>query len=336
MNKRAMIVIFSVVIAVLIGIMIWEISAHSSWNNFSAGSSPVSRAGLSPGVAFEFAAADVRELDVDLLSEAVRIETGDGDKVVVEQTASRDIPSRDQIFCGLRGGILTVQSPVSGVYSCGPDVRVSSEVVVRIPESLRAAANVETMSGRIQAASLQFTDLSMQSASGSISLQNVTARETDLETMSGDIDVADCRLEALESEAASGSIQVEGDVAQTVQFESASGAQYFRGTAGDFSASSASGDIRAELEGTAGIRAETMSGTVEVTCPDASRLQQIEAETASGSVRIGVPRGTALQLNFESGSGTLSLDEAGGIRIGSGIAVDVETMSGDLSVRGLA
>lgn len=332
MNKRAMIVIFSVVVVVLLVVLIWGISVRDGWNGW--GAPPLrSSAGLEAGTMFEYPAADVRTLNLNLLSEEVIIVPADAAVVRVEQAGSADMPAEYRVRSGLQGDILVVQSSRRLRMSCGFDYPYDSTVRITVPKSALLELNIDILSGSVDVQDLQFHDVDIDAASGRIFLRNVSAENISAEAASGSVQIGPGTFRTLRCETASGDIDVEADVDGTAALSSMSGGQRFTGSCGEFDAEAASGDIDAEIRGAAAVGAESMSGSVNLKCADASRLSRIEADTASGDVTLTVPAGTALSLNYETMSGSLNLDEQSVLLGSSGIEVNVDTASGDLNIR---
>lgn len=371
MKKRTMIVIFSVVIVALTVALIWGISVQDGWHSHYLGG-PFDDAGLGKGVSFEYPVSDISRLDLQLTSEAVRIEPTDGSILRIEQTAERDIPEAFQIRCGLRGDQLTVRGGPHDIVSCGFNDILYSQVTLQVPRDAVLALQLDTASGAVSAADLAFDAVEIATASGDMDLRDVRAAETVCSAASGSVRITGSELQtlrcstasggitvdaavegeaelsslsgsqsfqgsagSLRAEAASGRISADADVRGTVHLETMSGGQSFSGRCSDLSLEAASGDARAEVRGAATIEAESASGTVELICPDVSRLELVEADTASGNVMLSVPEGTALSLDYDSASGQLNLGEMAGLLSGSGIKVKVSTMSGDLILRAL-
>lgn len=337
MSKRAMIIIFSVVIVVLVIMLIWGISMRDGWSGWNWGISfGGGSAGLTAGTTFEYPLSDVQEVDLNLLSEGVAIEPTDGDVIRVEQISERGIPNEFRMRCGVQGGRLLIESGVQPVVSCGFNSTYHSDIRVSIPRKAVLTTSIDALSGRVEIRDLELADLDVDAASGQVSLRNVTARAVSAETASGNVNVAAGSFDSLRCETASGSIDVEADVRGEAHLSSMSGAQRFNGTCSEFDSEAASGDVSAEVRGAATIDAEAMSGNVNLVCPDVAGLNLVDVETASGQVSLSVPEGTALSVDFESMSGNLRLDEMGGLLVGSGgVQVNVETASGDLTVRSL-
>lgn len=336
MKRNTMIVIFSVVIITLLVVLIWGISVRDGWNGWRReDASGWPAADLKSGVVFEYDAADVQEVNIDLLSEEVQIEPAEGSTIRVEQLAASDIPSREQIRCGLRGSSLTVQAPAAWNASCVGWGHLPTSVRVSVPKQAALRLGIDVLSGSVNARDLRFRDMDVDAASGSIRLEGITADGASFQTASGSISIAGGSFRSLNCETASGEIDAETGVDGTVSLSSMSGGQRFSGSCSEFHAEAASGDVDAEIRGASSVSAEAMSGRVNLVCPDVSRLSLVRAETASGAVSLAFPRGTSLALDFESMSGRLNTAAAGELRIGSGIQVEVETASGDLTVRSL-
>ena len=202
MNKKVMIVIFSVIIVVLVIMLIWGISWRDGWNRLPAGG--WNTAGLEAGTTFEFDAGEVDELRVDLMAENVQIEPTSGTKIRVEQTAAQALDGRDRVRCGLLGRTLVVESGRRGTFSFWAMPSIGSTVRILVPEAAMLKAEIDTMSGRTEVQDLQWRDFNADSASGDIRLENTVARSASAEAISGSVRIENCEFDEMRCGATSG------------------------------------------------------------------------------------------------------------------------------------
>lgn len=345
MNRRGLIILFSLVIAILVIVLIWGITG--SWAGFT---SAVNMQGLERLAEFETSADKISGLELDFRSADIVIKPAAGDRITIVQDGFSALPDHEQMRCGVRGstvvaGVPSATSPVS----CMGNISQQSVVTIEVPAQARLTVKTNTLSGNVEIGDLELADCSADSLSGRFSIKNVHAQLVSLETASGDIEVTGmtCRqldadslsgrvfLEAetdgnISADTASGDIELRGN-AQEVEMETASGSIGFRGSAQEVNTETASGQTTLEVEKAHSIRTEAMSGDIEIICPEAADLRSVRADTASGSVELDLPRDTALNLDFDSASGQLLTDSAGGLILGDGrgTEVRVSTASGN-------
>jgi hypothetical protein len=150
---------------------------------------------------------------------------------------------------------------------------------------------------------------------------NTASGDVDLEEISGDIDL----------KSASGDVRVRrGD--GRVRVNSASGDIELGETGGDVQVNVASGDIAID-DAQASVRARSASGDVRV---GSARSGEVQVDTASGDVHVGVAAGTGVYLDLTSMSGdtTTDLDIKGEAPSDAEheMRLRIRTMSGDISV----
>jgi len=195
-------------------------------------------------------------------------------------------------------------------------LRVNVEVF--IPASNKSIT-IQTSSGKIEAAGV-YTASSMfiESSSGSISVNAVTANRINIEASSGNINYKTSNGNTIVS-TSSGRI-VLGSMNGNVRAESSSGAIEINQVNGTLTARATSGSIRSgSVNGNAAINtssgiivlggingnvhAESSSGNVH--CDLAENADDVSIKTASGSVAIGIPKNQAYNLYARTSSGRL-------------------------------
>ncbi len=121
---------------------------------------------------------------------------------------------------------------------------------------------------------------------------------------------------------ASGDVGVR-DVTGAIRTRTASGDVAMRGVGGEIAFHAASGDLHAEAVAPVRLRAETMSGDVEL---DGPRFDAADVRTLSGDVELSGTFERAGVHAIETTSGDIELS------VNGGVTIDVRTVSGDLDV----
>ena len=272
-----------------------------------------------------FSPGEVKALQIDWISGGVSVERWDGKELVVREKASAKLSEDECLRFRLSGGTLSI-------LPCANKVRALPEkqLTVLVPQSLT------------------LSELTADAASASVALRSLDVGGTvDLNSASGSLQLEDCRCAALELDSASGSRQVlRCEVRGAVETDSASGS-FTAEELGCLSlnAGSTSGSLKIgalscdtlKLSSVSGSQrvsglecrtAESSSTSGSVRLDFAAAPAGMKVETTSGSVELTFPKGTGIDLDFDRTSGSLH-----GEVLRGPIPVDVETTSGSLTIR---
>lgn len=272
-----------------------------------------------------FSPGEVKALQIDWISGGVNVERWDGKELVVREKASAKLSEDECLRFRLNGGTLSI-------LPCANKVRALPEkqLTVLVPQSLT------------------LSELTADAASASVALRSLDVGGTvDLDSASGSLQLEDCRCAALELDSASGSRQVLCcEVRGAVETDSASGS-FTAEELGCLSlnAGSTSGSLKIgalscdtlKLSSVSGSQrvsglecrtAESSSTSGSVRLDFAAAPAGVKVETTSGSVELTFPKGTGIDLDFDRTSGSLH-----GEVLRGPIPVDVETTSGSLTIR---
>ena len=272
-----------------------------------------------------FSPGEVKALQIDWISGGVNVERWDGKELVVREKASAKLSEDECLRFRLSGGTLSI-------LPCANKVRALPEkqLTVLVPQSLT------------------LSELTADAASASVALRSLDVGGTvDLNSASGSLQLEDCRCAALELDSASGSRQVlRCEVRGAVETDSASGS-FTAEELGCLSlnAGSTSGSLKIgalscdtlKLSSVSGSQrvsglecrtAESSSTSGSVRLDFAAAPAGVKVETTSGSVELTFPKGTGIDLDFDRTSGSLH-----GEVLRGPIPIDVETTSGSLTIR---
>jgi len=259
------------------------------------------------GKTYSLDAARVRALDVDWPDGSVTIGPGEDDKIVFTQSGAgltADLEWKTE------NGTLYIQTERRFLWA-----GTAGHLQILLPQSL--AEDLE--------------ELTVDTASAPITVQQLSARRLTLDTASGAMELTDTAAGTADLDSASGRIAYRGS-AENLTADTASGAIEISltGEGDELHLDSTSGAITAGAERLREITAETASGRIELSIADLSVLQDVEVDTVSGRVELRLPEGSGIQTDFETVSGRMTSDFAGGTR---GPEVDVSTVSGNLTIR---
>jgi len=211
----------------------------------------------------------------------------------------------------------------------------SNDVVVNVRVPDGAAIEVATGSGEITAEG-RFGAASIETSSGDTSLESV-AGDLDVRTKSGDVSAKEVTGETRIT-SASGDVRC-GHLAGPVTVKTASGDVTVESARGALSVQTASGDIRAGELAT-GCELKSASGDQRVDRLIAGRAR---LETVSGDLTVGIARSTVVAVDAETVSGDLFSEielDPDGPPTGDWDHGDVQrvelkarTVSGDVNIR---
>lgn len=203
-----------------------------------------------------------------------------------------------------------------GLFSFRADFNTNTDVIVDVPENLRAAIDCKTGSGDIcyelrAALSVTLTTGSgdieidscavggmaeMKTGSGEIKIDELMAESIEITVSSGDVDASSLTAKALKVAAVSGDIEIdEAFIADKAVIKSVSGDVELCMASplkvGSFE--SVSGDLNIELYGHGeeySVSAKSVSGDVEAPEDKAEAPNAVRARTTSGDIKVVIAR----------------------------------------------
>lgn len=251
------------------------------------------------------------------------------DATEVEHRPSRDEAGTDVVVVnvprpgGILRSLLNVNSPVTVSVHLpeGADVEVSTAAGDITADGAFGGATLNTASGGIRVTAVS-GDLHANTASGDFSVVSVTGK-AELASASGDIDC--------------------GTLEGRARIRTASGDVSVKVGRSHVTVESASGDVRIG-EISDGCQVKTASGDQELERAVSGRAR---LETMTGDVTVGVARGTMVEVDAETLSGSISSDialgderpappapdSAGADHDNAWLELRARTVSGDLTIK---
>lgn len=165
--------------------------------------------------------------------------------------------------------------------------------------------------------------------------RNLTLSKLDIESVNGNVNV-NCNLGAVDIENYNGNITVAG-TATKVDVESFNGNIVVDSNASIVDIESGNGSI--EVNGTVSyIDIESANGNITAACTQA--LMELDINNACGNVNLNIAEERGFRLEYETYSGKMSSSFSGQLTmqgrvyvyLGGGAIIDVETVSGSLSL----
>ena len=195
--------------------------------------------------------------------------------------------------------------------------------------------HVETLSGDIEAETVQAEEFILSSHSGDIKVRNAEGN-LKCRTLSGDVEVSGCKgnltlsstsgdieaeadcVEMLRAKSTSGDVDIKCEEAVMVEAVSTSGDMDVEGQIQNIKLNSTSGDVRARIESPSAVLAESKSGDIELILRGCSGMQGT-TDTRSGDVDVDFE-----QVKYRMGTGFAWGDGS--------TQVAVKTTSGDIRI----
>ena len=265
------------------------------------------------------AEVDTIEVDWPRGEAAIRIDIAQTQIRLTETRAESDPPA----FWALRGGVLSIRASsmpriigknlelllppsLGDRLNCVKLNGVSAELSLRDLQTKEL--QIQTVSGDVEAARIHADRFRVEGASADLEL-DLDARQVLLKTFSGDIQLLTDSAERIETSTVSGDVGVKGRTDE-LTIHSTSGDLSFEGAAGQVNVSSVSGEAELELS----------------VCP-----RRLQAATTSGDIRIVLPQGSVCQLQFQSVSGELEVDDIAS-NVPGAAPFSIRTVSGDVTI----
>ena len=237
----------------------------------------------------------------------------------------------------LSGGVLSIQFASPGIYK---DVK-SKDLTVTLPSLVKLSdVEIEGASSVIKLASISASELSVETASGSICVTD-SRIDTDItaQSASGDITISNCTaVGGIYAECTSGGITIKDTTANSVEADTASGNILLSllGSCKEIECDSASGRIEATADRLNSAKLEAASGNIMLSVENIP--SSIDIETASGDVTLEIPYG-GFSFRVDTASGEFRCDHSASISSGryqigtGGPTYDIETASGNITIR---
>ncbi|TFG60445.1 MAG: hypothetical protein E4H36_12085 [Spirochaetales bacterium] len=177
---------------------------------------------------------------------------------------------------------------------------------VQLPESFDGEMAVRSTSGNIEANTLRLSMLDLETSSGNIKAELLSADNLTAHSTSGNIIINDIEAEKAEITSTSGNTRITSGKAETYRQESRSGTLWV-GTleASEASLTSTSGGITVD-NAAGGIKFSSTSGNVRLSFSAIRQL--ITGSSTSGNVTLTLPGGSAFVLDLKTASGSLKSD----------------------------
>lgn len=280
------------------------------------------------GVRYEYtwdpAEHETAGLDVEWINGTVDITVGNGDLIRIAEKSDRVLKDDEKLQLSQSGGTLKIKWN-SALISFSIFQNNRKNLTVEVPRAV--AESMELLkcsgtSGTVTAADFTAEKLEFSTVSGSISLSGLQGTAADISTVSGSVDVESLELsENLHVSSTSGALSLSGTRAGTAGLSTTSGSISYIGTAGEFSASTVSASVRADLD----------------SCPEKAEMSSV-----SGGLTLAIPENRGFEVQYDSISGKFKSDFAltgsdggksgRGRYSGGDASFDFSTTSGDMQV----
>lgn len=288
-----------------------------------------STAGLSLGGQQEhtFECTNVKHIDISELSESIRIERGNSDKLTIVYYTPENKNNVDVKEVNGTVSFSRIKNNVS--LTVGFELGDTSTVVT-LPKNFDGKIKASSTSGSVNIASVDCEDLLVKSSSGSVKLENITSKKSSeisttsgsikvsslttaddflLKTSSGSIDIEAATCKKLEAESTSGSTKITDVSSETSSFEASSGNIKLENfsSKGKIVMKSTSGNIRFEKLVSDEIILESSSGSVSGSIKGSEKDYSILTKTSSGTCNLDNKRDGSKTLDAKTTSGSIRI-----------------------------
>ena len=237
-------------------------------------------------------AENVNVIDIDWMTGAVYIIGHSGEDIIITEFSQRNVRNNQRMYIRQSGDTVHVQFTESRVTVAN---NLSKRLEVFVPQAQLDSISVQTISGRVVAEHLSADNLQIQTTSGRIVVDNTQAETIDLRTVSG-------RIETRRTEAG------------RIRSQTTSGRHEINGAFGVINASSVSG----RLELTSSVLPESVNGN-----------------TTSGRIELTIPNDGTINVNHSQVTGRFSSELPMTSQADADVEVTLSTTSGRISIYAL-
>ena len=235
---------------------------------------------------YSVSADSVDSIKINWITGGITVTPYSGDVILITESAQRELSEGEKLRLGSSGGVLTIDFHEDRTILRMPHKKLD----ILVPEDL----------------SKGMRKLIVDSVSGSVSVENVSAAELKVSSISGSLRLTDIIAEAVNIDSTSGSIAVSGLNSGDMSIRSISGAVSLSATgAANIKCSTTSSSI--EMKGSFGsATVSTVSGRVAI--ESAIIPESLSVDTTSGRIDVTVPNEGAVSVYHSSTSGRFSSD----------------------------
>lgn len=241
-------------------------------------------------------AQEITDLDLNWATGTVNLQVGEGEEIILSETASRDLEEKEQMRWKAENGKLTIRyCRRDGLrwFSFGKKT-VEKDLTLTIPATLAEKledVKVSTASGELSVKDVKVNHLRVDMASGKVSLYRIVADSISVNSASGSLYGEALVTEDMDLDSASGKkTLVDCVVSGCLRIDSASGNCSFSGTLNELDYDSASGDLDLTLTAAAKILdIDSASANVTIRLPSDLPGFSVDMDSASGDLEIDFP-----------------------------------------------
>ena len=283
MNRKTSAVIrivsWSIVAVILTIVLImgvlgnWNVTLFPFGNHTTSGGWTYAESGKYTAGPAELPADIIKNIRVNWLDGSITLSAADTDQVIVKETSSQKLSTKEQLHYYLKGDTLLIEyrgatKNIITAFANG----LSKKLEIQIPRKYADS----------------FQEILVDGVSSDINLDNLKTKKLSLDNVSGDIRLKNVESDTLSANTTSGSL----NSTNLIVSENAV-------------TNSTSGDVILDGSLTA-VQHDSVSGDLQITsaaCPE-----NIQAGTTSGSVTLNIPANSGFTLEYDTVSGDLESD----------------------------
>jgi len=293
--------------------------------------------------------AGLNSININWVSDRINVTYYDGDEIKITEYAQRELRDNEKFGISTSGGTLTIRFRESdGLRNVNmPRKRLEVIVPLRLCDSLDKLT-VNSVSGNIDIDGVSASTIKTDSTSGGINIANINVQSLSAYSTSGAITLASVHTESMNIDSLSGAIRLSESSAGTLRGSTTSGAVDVDGVYGNVTLKSLSGKVTLNnsasdsilaVDTTSGtlvmsgafsrVNAKSLSGRISIT---SSRVpSSLKADTTSGSITITVPNEGTVSVRHSTTSGRFS-NEVPVVMQNQNAQFDLSSLSGNIDI----
>lgn len=245
---------------------------------------------------------EIETLNIEWVNGPVEIYCGNGDTVKITEYSKRPLKDGEHLELDEDDGEISIRfsgkAGKRGISGMLGFVKLSKRLVVELPRSFEGfdSLNITNVSGDITVNGLSADESEISSVSGRLSVSELRGESLSLSTVSGWLCAANVFAEELSISSVSGKVEINGFNAEDASLGTVSGKLTAEGCAENITLNTTSGEQILRLNGSAEeIRTNSVSGSTRLYIPDNPAGFEVSYNSVSGGLSSEFP------LTFEDG-----------------------------------
>jgi len=254
-------------------------------------------------------ADNIDSLNIDWISGGITVTPYDGGEIKITESAQRALKNGENLRLNTSGSALTIYYHEDRTILRMPSKRLEVLVPQALSEKLQKLS-IDSTSGSVTVENINASEFKVNSISGSLHITDVEANAFSIDSTSGSITINGVNTSSMDIHSISGSVRLSDAVIKSVKCNTTSGSMNLSGSFDSATLGSISGSVT--IRSTVvpdNLRVDTTSGSVSVTVPDSGAVSVYHSST-SGRLSSDIPvimQGKDAQFRFSTISGAVRI-----------------------------